>query len=103
MENLSRGCGLTLDDVGHLLRPPGCVFDGRWLKDIASPGLLIAIDARHMWLIYQVIYHFWTVGGVTLSSFVIYLLSGFTDSYLLWTLRSLGRLLVPYIQCFVYI
>ena len=63
VENLYRGCGLTLDDVGHLLRPPGCVFDGRWLKDIASPGLLVPIvDAHHMWLIYQVIFHFWTVG-----------------------------------------
>ncbi len=48
-ESLYRGCGLTLDGVAHLLRPPGCVFDGGWLKDIASPSLLIVIvDARHM-------------------------------------------------------
>jgi hypothetical protein len=48
MENIHRGCGLTLEDVSHLLRPPGYVFE--W-KDF----LLIAIvDACHMWLMRQV-------------------------------------------------
>jgi hypothetical protein len=27
MESLDRGFGLTLGDVGHLLRPPGHVFE----------------------------------------------------------------------------
>jgi hypothetical protein len=30
-ESLYRGCGLILDGVAHLLRPPGCVFNGGWL------------------------------------------------------------------------
>jgi hypothetical protein len=26
VENVYRGCGLTLNDVGHLLQAPGCVL-----------------------------------------------------------------------------
>jgi hypothetical protein len=41
--------GLTLG-VGHLVRPPGYVFERRWMKDNALSSWLIAIvDACHMW------------------------------------------------------
>jgi len=32
-ESLYRGGGLTLDDIAHLLRPPGCVLKRCWLKE----------------------------------------------------------------------
>jgi hypothetical protein len=56
MERLYRGGGLTLDDIAHLLRPPGWVIERRWLKNEALLSSLISIvDACHMVLAHQVI------------------------------------------------
>ncbi len=57
-----RGGGLTLEDVGHLVRPPGYVSDEeRWLL-LNRLCLLIArsliVDACHMALMHQLINRF---------------------------------------------
>jgi hypothetical protein len=58
VESLYRGCGLTLDDVAHLLRPPGCIFEDRWSLSSWDCLLIAVVDAHHMWLMCQVICHF---------------------------------------------
>ncbi len=45
VESVNSGGGLTLGDIGHLLRPPGCVFDQRTL---CSHFPAIVVDACHM-------------------------------------------------------
>jgi hypothetical protein len=51
-KSLFRGCGLTLDDIAHLLRPPGYVIEERLL---VSNSLIAIVDACHMVLAHQVI------------------------------------------------
>jgi hypothetical protein len=49
-EGVYRGRGLTLG-VGHLVWPPGYVFERHWMKNNALSSLLIMIvDVHHMYL-----------------------------------------------------
>jgi hypothetical protein len=55
VKSLNRGGGLTLDDVGHLVRPPGCIFEERWSLSSWDRLLIAIVDACHMVLEHQVI------------------------------------------------
>jgi hypothetical protein len=55
VEELHRGGGLTLDNIAHLLRPPGWVTERRWWKETSSSLLIALVDACHMVLAHQVI------------------------------------------------
>jgi len=44
VKSLYRGCGLTLDDVAHLLRPPGYVLKHLWWNNTAIVDALLVIS-----------------------------------------------------------
>jgi hypothetical protein len=50
--------GITLDDIAHLVRPPGCIFERCWLEDKALSLLIAVVDACHMVLMRQLILPF---------------------------------------------
>jgi hypothetical protein len=52
--SICRGGGLTLDDVGHLVRPPGDDFE-----QFESCSLIVVVDACHTGVMCQVICIFW--------------------------------------------
>ena len=44
VKSLYRGRGLTLDNVAHLLRPPGCVLEHLWWNNTAIVDALLVIS-----------------------------------------------------------